>query len=93
MLKTRYITFDMMNLRELRKQNKKTIAGVAKVLGVTSSALVNYESGVRSISLEQVLKLSEIYGESAEDIIKAQLSSRFDQEGNLQILRKGRKTF
>lgn len=66
-----------MTLKELRQQNKKTVQEVAQVLGVTPSAIINYESGIRRIGLEQVLKLSDLYQESAEDIIKAQLNSQF----------------
>lgn len=64
-----------MTLRELRLQNKKTVAEVAKVLGVAETTYYSYEQGVRKISLESVLVLSELYDERAEDIIKAQLES------------------
>ncbi len=64
-----------MTLREMRKQNKKTVAEVAKVLGVCVRTLLRYEQGERRLSLESVLTLSELYQDSAEDIIKAQLKS------------------
>lgn len=64
-----------MTLRELRLQNEKTAAEVATVLGVTDSAVSNYEHGRRSIDLEQVLKLSNLYNCSAEEVIDAQLKS------------------
>ena len=35
------------NLRELRKAKGKTVAAVAKDLGITSSALSQYENNVR----------------------------------------------
>lgn len=82
-----------MTLKQLRQQNKKTVAEVAKVLGVTPPAVVNYESGIRRIGLEQILILSELYQESAECIIKAQLNSQFCLEDNRQKLHKGHKTF
>lgn len=63
------------DLQELRKENKKTCAEVAQVLGVTKSAVQNYESGIRSINLNQVLLLADFYGVSAEEIIHAQLNS------------------
>lgn len=65
-----------MTLRELRLQNKKTVAEVAKVLGVTETAVYNYENAIRRISLEQVIILSKIYDETAEEIINAQLKSQ-----------------
>jgi len=35
------------NLKELRKAKGKTLAAVAKDLGITSSALSNYENNIR----------------------------------------------
>lgn len=68
-----------MTLRDLRKQNKKTVAEVAKVLGVSVQAVRHYENGIRRISLENVLTLSELYQESAEEIIRAQLNGQNDR--------------
>lgn len=52
-----------------------TAAQVAKVLGVTRNAIVNYESGQRRISLEQVLSLAKLFGVTTDEIILAQLNS------------------
>lgn len=62
-------------LRDLREQNKKTLADVAKALNVSVRSVSRYEQGVRKISIDQVLVLVELYEESAEDIIRAQLNS------------------
>lgn len=64
-----------MTLKELRIQNGKTAKEVAEELGVRSTAISNYEQGIRRISLEQVLKLSKLYECSAEEIIRAQINS------------------
>lgn len=64
-----------MTLKELRAQSGLTAAKVAEALGVTESAISNYENGKRMIGIEQVLKLSKLYDYSAEDIINAQLNS------------------
>lgn len=64
-----------MTLRELREQNKKSRKEVAAALQVSVQAVSNYECGLRLIDLCQVLRLAELYGESAEDVIKAQLES------------------
>lgn len=64
-----------MTLREMREQNKKSRREVAAALQVSVQAVSNYECGLRSIELGQVLRLAELYGESAEDVIKAQLES------------------
>ena len=74
-----FIRSKQMTLKQLREQNKSTATDVAKVLGVTQSAVSNYEKGIRRISLEQVLLLSAYYDCSAEEIIKAQLNSCQDQ--------------
>lgn len=62
-------------LRGLRLQSGKTVAEVADKLGVTPSAVCQYEKGARCVGLEQVLKLAEFYDNTAEEIIKAQLNS------------------
>ena len=62
-------------LKDLRKQSKKTLAEVANVLGVTVSAVGNYENGYRQINIQQVLTLAKLYSATAEDIITAQINS------------------
>ena len=64
-----------VGLRELREEAGKTIADVAKALGVSVQAISNYEHGVRTVNLEQVLILAALFEETAEEIIKAQLNS------------------
>lgn len=63
-------------LRDLRLQNKKTCAEVAQALNVTKNAVSNYESGIRNISLEQVVALARLYDCSEREIIDAALNSR-----------------
>lgn len=62
-------------LKDLRESANKTCAEAAQVLGVTMSAIYNYENGIRCISLEQVLMLADMYGVTAEEVIRAQLNS------------------
>lgn len=66
-------------LRDLRVQNKKTCAEVAQALNVTKNAVSNYESGIRNISLEQVVALARLYDCSEREIIDAALNSRFSR--------------
>lgn len=66
-------------LRDLRSQNKKTCAEVAQALNVTKNAVSNYESGIRNISLEQVVTLARLYDCSEREIIDAALNSRFSR--------------
>ena len=82
-----------MTLKELRLHNKKTIAEVANVLGVSYQAVVNYESGIRSINLYQIIPLSNLFGESAETVINAQINScQYVQEGNLLKHQRDRRS-
>ena len=64
-----------LTLRELREINQKSREEIARILGVTVSAVTNYEIGIRRISLEQVLILATNYNMPAEEIILAQLES------------------
>lgn len=64
-----------MTLQEMRVQNKKSRKEVAAKLGISANAVAKYEEGRRKIGIEQVLILSSLYGESAEEIINAQISS------------------
>lgn len=64
-----------MTLKELRQQSGKTAAEVATELRVTGSAVSQYEKGVRSINLMQVLQLARLYEVSAEEVIQAQIES------------------
>ena len=73
---------EKITLRELRERAGRSIADVAAALGVSVQAVSNYENGIRSINIEQVLILSELLEETAEEIIKAQLNSRCAREGN-----------
>ncbi len=64
-----------MTLKELREQNKKTVAEVATALGVAQSTYYGYEKGTRSINIAQVLTLAIIFQAECEDVILAQLES------------------
>ena len=64
---------EKITLRELRERAGRSIADVAAALGVSVRAIYRYETGERQINIKQVLILSDLYDESAEEIIKAQL--------------------
>ena len=65
-----------MTLRELREQSGKSRAEVAAALGVAVRTLAHYENGTRWLKPEQILALSRIFDDSAEEVIMAQLNSR-----------------
>ena len=62
-------------LRDLRVRSGKSISEVAEVLFVKIQTVYRYEKGLRSISIEQVLPLAELYDVSAEEVIQAQINS------------------
>lgn len=64
-----------MTLKELREENEKSRAELAAALGVTVTAICQYERGMRRIGLEQILTLSNLYNCNAEEVISAQLES------------------
>lgn len=72
----------METLRDLRLQNKKTCAEVAQALNVTYRAVFNYETGLRRISLEQVIELAKLYDCSEREIIDAALNSQKNPKDN-----------
>ena len=65
-----------MNLRDLRTSAGKTVKETAAALGVTRSAITNYEAGIRLPNIAQVLILTELYDCSERDVIEAALNSQ-----------------
>ncbi len=74
-----------MTLQELRKANEKNRIEAAKVLGVSVNAVSNYENGVRSIGIEQVLALAKLYDCTAEEVITAQIESLNIRQTNEKV--------
>ena len=68
-----------MTLKQLRQSAGKSVKEVAEKLNIKISTYYNYEQGVRQINIRQVLLLSELFEEPAEEIIKAQLNSQYDR--------------
>lgn len=58
-----------MNLKKYRKAVKMTQKQVGKYLGVAESTYNLYESGKRKIDYEDLLKLSELYGVTVEQLV------------------------
>ena len=55
-------------IRELRLDRNLTQQNVADYLGISQRAYSDYELGTRRISVEQLLKLSQYYGVSMDDL-------------------------
>lgn len=68
-------------LSELRKYYKITQDELANRLGVTRQAVSKWETGVTIPDIEMLMSLSEIYGISINDILKADLTKiKFQKE-------------
>lgn len=50
-----------MNIREIRKRNKMTQGDLAKLLGVTTSAISRYENGTVQVPYDKLEKIAEIF--------------------------------
>lgn len=57
------------NIRQARKAKKLTQEDLGKILGVSKTAIVNYESAQRKISLEHIVKLCKFYELTVNDLI------------------------
>lgn len=57
-------------LKDLRAERKLTLEELSEKIGISSSALVNYESNdFKDISHLSIIKLSEFYGVSTDYIL------------------------
>ena len=56
-------------IKHARRANKHTQEDLGKFLGVSKTAIVNYESAQRKISLEHIVKLCNLYEITVNDLI------------------------
>lgn len=75
------------NIKTLRNRSKRSQEEVANDLGLTRSTYSGYENGVAQPSLEMLVKLSEYYKVSSDDLIKKDLKGLSDSEW--AIIEKG----
>lgn len=59
---------NLINLLELRKNNKLTQGEVAKYLSIATTTYCNKEKGVRAFSLVEAKKLSILFSKTIEGI-------------------------
>ena len=69
----------MMTLRELRKAKKLNQTELANRLGVSRQAVSFYEIGARTLPLDCIVPLSQIFDVSIETIVFSALKTRQDQ--------------
>lgn len=56
-------------LRQLRLEQNRTQKEVAEALGITRTAIVNYESGLREPSLDTLKHICDFFDVSADYLI------------------------
>ena len=57
-------------LKELRKRGGKTQEQVAEMVGLEPATISRIERGVKGLSIDSLLVLSEVYGVSTDYILK-----------------------
>ena len=58
-----------LRLMELRKENNYTQSFVATYLNIKQNSYSQYESGLREIPLESLIKLAQLYNTSVDYIV------------------------
>ena len=58
-----------MHLRDLREDNDLTQTNIAKLLNIKQNTYSQYESGVRQIPIDTIVKLCKFYNTSVDYII------------------------
>ena len=64
----RFFMIFNQRIRDLREDNDKSQAEIAKVIGTTQSYYAQYENGKRSIPFERVVLLARYYNVSRDYI-------------------------
>jgi transcriptional regulator with XRE-family HTH domain len=64
-----------MNLRDLRKQANMSAKEIAQKVGVTVTAIYNYERGIRSIDILMAVDMALFYGVSLDEFIEAYMNT------------------
>lgn len=72
------------NLKYYRKQNHMLQADLAAKLNISHQTISNYEKGIRDCSLDTLIKLSEIFGVSTDDLLMKDNSDENSYEKLLQ---------
>ena len=58
------------NLRELRINQRYTQDELSKKLNLSRTAISNYEKGIIQPSIDTIIKISEIFNVSLDDLLK-----------------------
>ncbi len=69
-----------MKLKEIRKKHGMTAEDVAKEIGVTQAAVANWENNKRTMNIDVLVKLTQIFGCSADELLGIDRKSRTESE-------------
>lgn len=67
-----------MNLKQIRKESGLKAYKVAEILGISRTQLYNLENGNYKVSEEKIVKFSEVYNKSRDEIISS-IGVNFDE--------------
>jgi transcriptional regulator with XRE-family HTH domain len=74
------VTSVARNLKELRESNRKTLADVAGVIGLSMSYISMIEDGKRSLNIEVAAELAKIYRTNIDIIYRLYQQSKEGRE-------------
>ena len=81
------------NIKHLRKSNKQTQEDLGNILGLSKTAIVNYENAQRKISLEHIVKLCNFYEITVNDIIGYNDTAQKNKQETFDLIDKWREEF
>ena len=61
------------NIKELREKNNNSLDDLSLMTGIAKNNLINYESGKRQISIEEVIILCNLFNVKIDDFISYQI--------------------
>lgn len=62
-----------MSFREMRKRANKTVLDVQKALNVSDAAVYYWENGTTKPTVDNMVKLAELYGCSVDDLLRKEV--------------------
>ena len=71
-------------IQKLRKQNSLSQEAIAEKLNVSRQAVSKWETGLSNPDTENLIRLSELFGVSVEELASGQLQSNFSNKANTE---------
>ena len=61
------------NIKELREKNNNSLDDLSLMTGIAKNNLINYESGKRQISIEEVIIICNLFNVKIDDFVSYQI--------------------